>query len=95
MMRSLLPFTFTVLALLAVRQAHAAHPSSPTLFLIGDSTVTNQALVPAQPLRGWGQMLPLYLKHGIRVENHASSGGSAPRSRPHEGGRGQAPTPPR
>src|SRR6187402_2899914 len=62
-------------ALISLSRLPAA--DSPTLFLIGDSTVTNQALIPAQPLRGWGQMLPLYLKHGIRLENHASSGQSS------------------
>jgi lysophospholipase L1-like esterase len=55
----------------------AAEEHLPTLFLIGDWTVTNQAVIPAQPLRGWGQLLPLYLKVGIRVENHASSGQSS------------------
>jgi lysophospholipase L1-like esterase len=66
-----------LLFLLACRFATAEPSAAPTVFLIGDSTVTNQALVPSNPLRGWGQMLPLYLKHGIRVENHASSGQSS------------------
>src|SRR4051812_2964717 len=69
-----LPLLLTA-ALISLSRIPAA--DSPTLFLIGDSTVTNQAVIPAQPLRGWGQMLPLYLKHGIRVENFASSGQSS------------------
>jgi lysophospholipase L1-like esterase len=66
-----------VALLLAAGQATGAEPSSPTLFLIGDSTVASQAVVPAQPLRGWGQVIPMYLKQGMRVENHASSGQSS------------------
>jgi lysophospholipase L1-like esterase len=72
-----LPILLSTLILLAIGPALGAEPPSPALFLIGDSTVTNQAVIPAQPLRGWGQMLPLYLKHGIRLENHASSGQSS------------------
>ena len=71
-------FAIASIACLTLLHAAAAEPSaSPTLFLIGDSTVTNLPLIPAQPARGWGQMLPLYLKHGIRMENHASSGQSS------------------
>ncbi|MDB6072445.1 MAG: pectin esterase, partial [Verrucomicrobiaceae bacterium] len=54
---------------------HAA--DGPTLFVIGDSTVSNQSLIPAQPLRGWAQMLPLYLKDDLKMQNHAKSGQSS------------------
>ncbi len=64
------------LILLLLSAAHVA-AAEPTLFLIGDSTVCNQALIPAQPLRGWGQMLPLFLKDDIHLQNHASSGQSS------------------
>lgn len=43
----------------------------PTLFLLGDSTVTDQ---PAEPAASWGQMLPVFLKPDIAVANHAESG---------------------
>ena len=43
----------------------------PTLFLLGDSTVTDQ---PAEPAASWGQMLPAFLKPDIAVANHAESG---------------------
>ena len=42
----------------------------PTVFLVGDSTVTDQ---PAEPGASWGQMLPRFLKN-VAVANHAESG---------------------
>ncbi|XEC95186.1 rhamnogalacturonan acetylesterase [Paenibacillus tarimensis] len=49
---------------------------SATLFLAGDSTVTDQP-EDGFPYGGWGQMLSLYLKHDIVVSNHAESGRSS------------------
>ena len=43
----------------------------PTLFIAGDSTVTDQR---AEPWIGWGQMLPYFMKPTIAVANHAESG---------------------
>lgn len=48
-----------------------------TIFLIGDSTMANKPLIPENPERGWGQMLPPYFKAGVRVENHAVNGRSS------------------
>jgi lysophospholipase L1-like esterase len=48
-----------------------------TIFLIGDSTMANKPLIPENPERGWGQMLPPYFKAGVRVENHAGNGRSS------------------
>ena len=45
----------------------------PTLFLLGDSTVCDQAL---EPYNSWGQMLPRFFKPGIAIANHAESGES-------------------
>ncbi len=49
----------------------------PTLFICGDSTVTDQAAdvpyAPGTSYSGWGQMLPEFL-NGIAVSNHAHSG---------------------
>ncbi len=42
----------------------------PTVFLVGDSTVTDQ---PYEPGASWGQMLPRFLKD-VAVANHAESG---------------------
>jgi lysophospholipase L1-like esterase len=45
----------------------------PTLFLIGDSTVSDQAI---PPWNSWGQMLPRFFGDTIAVANHAESGES-------------------
>jgi lysophospholipase L1-like esterase len=44
-----------------------------TVYLAGDSTVTDQ---PAEPWNSWGQMLTRFLKPGVAVANHAESGES-------------------
>jgi lysophospholipase L1-like esterase len=43
----------------------------PTIYLAGDSTVTDQR---AEPAASWGQMLPAFLTPDIAVANHAESG---------------------
>lgn len=43
----------------------------PTVYLVGDSTVTDQ---PFEPAASWGQMLPRFLKPTVAVANHAESG---------------------
>ena len=43
----------------------------PTVFVVGDSTVTDQ---PREPGASWGQMLPRFLKPDVVVANHAESG---------------------
>jgi lysophospholipase L1-like esterase len=47
-----------------------------SLFLIGDSTMADKPLMPANPERGWGQLLPLYFADNVRIENHAMNGRS-------------------
>jgi lysophospholipase L1-like esterase len=49
---------------------------APVIFLCGDSTMSNKPLFPAQPERGWGQLLPLYFKEPVRIENLAMNGRS-------------------
>jgi lysophospholipase L1-like esterase len=44
-----------------------------TVFLLGDSTVTDQ---PKEPWNSWGQMLTRFFKPGVAVANHAESGES-------------------
>jgi lysophospholipase L1-like esterase len=46
-----------------------------TVFLAGDSTVTDQ---PREPWNSWGQMLPRFFKPGVAIANHAESGESLP-----------------
>ncbi|MCU0788454.1 MAG: rhamnogalacturonan acetylesterase [Verrucomicrobia bacterium] len=51
--------------------------SPPVIFMIGDSTMADKPLLPPQPERGWGQMLPLYFKPEIRIVNLARNGRSS------------------
>jgi lysophospholipase L1-like esterase len=46
-----------------------------TVYLAGDSTVTDQ---PREPWNSWGQMLPRFFKPGVAIANHAESGESLP-----------------
>lgn len=43
----------------------------PTVFLLGDSTVTDQRYEPGA---SWGQMLPAFFRPDIAIANHAESG---------------------
>jgi lysophospholipase L1-like esterase len=51
-------------------------PDVPTLFLAGDSTVTDQAS-GQYPYTGWGQMIGKCFTAGLAVCNHARSGRSS------------------
>lgn len=42
-----------------------------TVYLAGDSTVTDQ---PREPGASWGQMLPRFFKSNVAIANHAESG---------------------
>lgn len=57
----------------AVRSIEIAPVSVPTIFLLGDSTVADQA---NEPYASWGQMLTRFFRPGIAVANHAESGES-------------------
>ena len=65
----------------ATKPATASRPAPAkpgfTIFLVGDSTMADKPLIPANPERGWGQMLPMYFKDGVRIENHAVNGRSS------------------
>jgi lysophospholipase L1-like esterase len=45
--------------------------NATTVFLAGDSTVTDQS---SEPWAAWGQMLPRFFKPGVAVANYAESG---------------------
>jgi lysophospholipase L1-like esterase len=66
---------FAILAV-ALMAWSAGAQTNLTLFMAGDSTMADKPLVPAYPERGWGQLLPLYFKASVRVENHAMNGRS-------------------
>ena len=54
-----------------------ARTNVPVIFMVGDSTMADKPLFPAQPERGWGQLLPLYFKDEVRVKNLAKNGRSS------------------
>lgn len=48
-----------------------------TIFLVADSTVSNKPFNEGgNPEKGWGQIFPLYLKEGVKIDNHAINGRS-------------------
>jgi lysophospholipase L1-like esterase len=49
----------------------ASAPDLPTIFLAGDSTVTDQ---PREPSASWGQMITAFFKPTVVVANYANSG---------------------
>ena len=51
-------------------------PQAATLYIVGDSTVTDQPQ-DGYPYTGWGQMLPLFIKTDAAVANYAVSGRSS------------------
>jgi lysophospholipase L1-like esterase len=58
---------------LAVIEIKPASAETITVYLAGDSTVTDQ---PREPYNSWGQMLPRFFKSTVAVANHAESGES-------------------
>lgn len=51
-------------------------PQAATVYLVGDSTVTDQPQ-DGYPYAGWGQMLPVFFKADAAVANYAVSGRSS------------------
>ncbi|RXG27631.1 rhamnogalacturonan acetylesterase [Leeuwenhoekiella marinoflava] len=49
----------------------------PTIYLIGDSTMSNKKNPETNPEHGWGQVLPELLDENIEVSNHALNGRSS------------------
>jgi lysophospholipase L1-like esterase len=54
-----------------------AQTNAITVHTIGDSTMANKPIIPSNPERGWGQMLHMYFKDSVRVENYAQNGRSS------------------
>jgi lysophospholipase L1-like esterase len=54
-------------------EVEPAPADTVTVFLAGDSTVTDQ---PNEPYNSWGQMLPRFFKLTVAIANHAESGES-------------------
>jgi lysophospholipase L1-like esterase len=47
-----------------------------TVFLIGDSTMSDKPNPEINPERGWGQMLPQFFKENVTIKNFAVNGRS-------------------
>ncbi|MCA9188739.1 MAG: rhamnogalacturonan acetylesterase [Pirellulaceae bacterium] len=45
--------------------------------MIGDSTMADKPVIPENPERGWGQLLPLYFEASVTIDNHAVNGRSS------------------
>ena len=63
---------------LKIRSVKIRECTCPTIFIAGDSTVTDQPAdypySPGTSYSGWGQMLSAYLNDTVAVSNHAHSG---------------------
>ncbi len=70
---TLLPLVVTLTNL----PSQAAAAEGITIFLIGDSTMADKPVIPENPERGWGQLLPLYFHPDVTVDNHAVNGRSS------------------
>lgn len=52
--------------------------ASITIYMVGDSTMADKPGTPEEnPERGWGQLLPIYFKASVKIENHAVNGRSS------------------
>jgi lysophospholipase L1-like esterase len=50
--------------------------AQPTIYLIGDSTMSNKKNIDINPERGWGQVLAQFFNENIIIDNHAVNGRS-------------------
>ncbi len=48
-----------------------------TIFLIGDSTMSDKPNPNENPERGWGQMLPIFFNQHVNIKNYAVNGRSS------------------
>lgn len=65
-----------LLALVPLTVSAFAQDNRITVHMIGDSTMADKPIIPANPERGWGQMLHMYFNKTARVENYARNGRS-------------------
>jgi len=62
--------------LVVLAQPVDAAAAKITIHMIGDSTMANKPVIPANPERGWGQLFHMYFNDSVRVENYAQNGRS-------------------
>lgn len=65
-------FIYTLIVLSLTSKAQ----DKPTIYLIGDSTMSDKKDPEINPEHGWGQMLPELMTTEINIENHAVNGRS-------------------
>ena len=56
--------------------ASALAGPAPTIYMVGDSTMSNYPTSGDNPQRGWGQYVEELFTGGVKVENHAAAGRS-------------------
>lgn len=66
-----------LLILSIVISALSLAQKKPTLFLIGDSTMSNKDNPDKNPEHGWGQVLGQFMTNEIEIQNHAMNGRSS------------------
>ncbi|MDT0649515.1 rhamnogalacturonan acetylesterase [Autumnicola edwardsiae] len=62
--------------ILLMCSAAVSAQQNPSLYLIGDSTMSDKKDPEKNPEHGWGQMLPELMTSEINIENHAVNGRS-------------------
>ena len=67
----------TMLLIAVVLTSALSAQENPTLYLIGDSTMSDKKNPEQNPEHGWGQVLPELLTETIKVSNHAVNGRSS------------------
>ena len=73
----LIPICTIILLSVSTNFSQSANQQSEiTIFMIGNSTMADKRYDEGNPEKGWGQILPLYFKKGVRIENHAVNGRS-------------------
>ena len=65
-----------ILFLAIILSLNSTAQEKPTLYLIGDSTMSDKKDPEKNPEHGWGQMLPELMSSEINIENHAVNGRS-------------------
>lgn len=70
-------FKEIIILLVLVLMTYNTKAQNTTLFLIGDSTMSDKKKPEVNPEYGWGQVLPEFLTQNIKVENHAVNGRSS------------------
>lgn len=66
-----------LLGLFFLFSAFTSDKQKITIFMIGDSTMSNKSLAGGNPERGWGHVLPGFFSEDIIVDNHAQNGRSS------------------